>query len=171
MKHLEKAQDYFERHSVSEECHITSDGRVFHTLGHALSFAQENQLEDQEIESYKREDLYSVVYDDFDNYEIETEPIEQDLEDIHIESETAENQETTEAPAEEIVEEASQVSEEVSEEVVEKDEHEALNAMDVATAEYNDVKALVKHYGIKTEDQKAETLRAALQEFKSNLVK
>lgn len=54
MKHTDLAKDYFERHSISNECHITSDGRVFHALGHAISFAQEHDLQDQTIESYTR---------------------------------------------------------------------------------------------------------------------
>ena len=51
-KYIEKAQDYFKRHPFSTECHITSDGRVFHTLGSAQGFA--GTLDNQEIESYKR---------------------------------------------------------------------------------------------------------------------
>lgn len=57
MKHTDLAQDYFERHSRSNECHITSDGRVFHTHGYAISFAQENNLQDQKIESYTRDQV------------------------------------------------------------------------------------------------------------------
>jgi len=54
-KFKEAAQDYFERHTVSDECHITSDGRVFHTKGSAQGFA--GTLDDQEIESYNRKVL------------------------------------------------------------------------------------------------------------------
>jgi hypothetical protein len=50
----EKAVDYFDRHPSSNECHITSDGRVFHTIGSAQGFA--NGLKDNKIESYKRSD-------------------------------------------------------------------------------------------------------------------
>ncbi|MBT0550244.1 hypothetical protein [Riemerella anatipestifer] len=52
MKYKEQALDYFNRHPYSNECHITSDGRVFHTLGAAQSFA--GTLEDQVIESFSR---------------------------------------------------------------------------------------------------------------------
>jgi len=48
----ELAADYFARHT-SNECHITSDGRVFHTKGSADSFA--NGLKDNKVESYTRE--------------------------------------------------------------------------------------------------------------------
>lgn len=51
----EKAVDYFDRHPSSNECHITSDGRVFHTIGTAQGFA--NGLKNNKIESYKRGDL------------------------------------------------------------------------------------------------------------------
>ncbi len=51
-KYTENAQDYFDRHPQNDECHITSDGRVFHTMGTALGFA--GTLDDQTIESYKR---------------------------------------------------------------------------------------------------------------------
>lgn len=49
----EKAVDYFDRHPSSNECHITSDGRVFHTIGSAQGFSQ--GLTDNKIASFKRE--------------------------------------------------------------------------------------------------------------------
>ncbi len=49
----ELAADYFARHGSSNECHITSDGRVFHTKGAADSFA--NGLKDNKVESYTRD--------------------------------------------------------------------------------------------------------------------
>ena len=60
-KFIEKAQDYFERHPSSDECHVTSDGRVFHTLGSAQSMA--GTLDDQTIESYKRKVLEKELAD------------------------------------------------------------------------------------------------------------
>lgn len=51
-KYTENAKDYFDRHPQNDECHITSDGRVFHTLGAAQGFA--GTLDDQTIESFKR---------------------------------------------------------------------------------------------------------------------
>lgn len=47
----ELAADYFSRHQ-SDECHIASDGRVFHTLGSAQSFA--SGLKDNKVNSYIR---------------------------------------------------------------------------------------------------------------------
>lgn len=49
----EAAADYFARHESSNECHITSDGRVFHTKGAADSFA--NGLKDTTVESFTRD--------------------------------------------------------------------------------------------------------------------
>jgi len=49
----EIAADYFSRHLSSDECHITSDSRVFHTKGSADSFA--NGLKDNKVESFTRD--------------------------------------------------------------------------------------------------------------------
>lgn len=49
----ELAADYFARHESSNECHITSDGRVFHTKGSADSFA--NGLKDNTVASFTRD--------------------------------------------------------------------------------------------------------------------
>ena len=49
----ELAADYFSRHGSSNECHITSDGRVFHAKGAADSFA--NGLKDKTVESFTRD--------------------------------------------------------------------------------------------------------------------
>jgi hypothetical protein len=54
MSNKEKAADYFNRHDGTE-CHITSDGRVFHSKGTADSFAV--GLADQKVESFKKEDF------------------------------------------------------------------------------------------------------------------
>lgn len=58
-KYIEKAKDYFNRHPTSQECHITSDGRVFHTTGAAQGFA--GTLNDETIETYKRTILNKSV--------------------------------------------------------------------------------------------------------------
>ncbi|MDN3671505.1 hypothetical protein QWY99_22140 [Flavobacterium branchiarum] len=50
----EKAVDYFDRHPSSNECHITSDNRVFHTKGTADSHA--NGLKDNKVNSHYRSD-------------------------------------------------------------------------------------------------------------------
>lgn len=51
----EKAVDYFDRHSSSTECHITSDGRVFHTIGAAQGFA--SGLKDDTVDSFTRAEI------------------------------------------------------------------------------------------------------------------
>ena len=57
----EKAADYFSRYK-SDECHITSDERVFHTIGAAQSFA--SGLKDTKIASYTRAEFETVKSDD-----------------------------------------------------------------------------------------------------------
>ncbi|MNF51768.1 hypothetical protein D3C85_112960 [compost metagenome] len=52
----DKAADYFSRHQ-SDECHITSDNRVFHSKGTADGFA--NGLKDKAVVSYTREQFES----------------------------------------------------------------------------------------------------------------
>jgi len=51
----EKAQDYFDRFTNSAECHITSDGRIFHGRGQADSFA--SGLPDTEVKTFTRKDF------------------------------------------------------------------------------------------------------------------
>lgn len=58
----DKAADYFSRHQSSNECHITSDERVFHTLGSAQSFAA--GLKDTKVASYTRAEVEAPVVDD-----------------------------------------------------------------------------------------------------------
>lgn len=48
------AKDYFERHT-SDECFITSDGRVFHNSGAATGYA--SLLKDNEVEKFHRTDF------------------------------------------------------------------------------------------------------------------
>lgn len=69
----DKAVDYFDRHQSSNECHITSDGRVFHTLGSAQSFAA--GLKNNEVTSYKRAEFETVISEDSqdDNLEVDKE--------------------------------------------------------------------------------------------------
>lgn len=119
-KYKEKAQDYFDRHPSSVECHITSDGRVFHTLGSAQGFA--GTLDDQEIESYKR----SVLEKEATN----------DGFDADAEKQT---------------------------------KLEELATLELVKENYQEIKALVKYFDLKPADQKAETLIAALTEYKNSL--
>ncbi len=119
-KYTEKAQDYFERHLSNSECHITSDGRVFHTLGSAQGFA--GTLDDQTIESYKR----SV-----------------------LEKETS--NESFDADAEK------------------QAKLEELATLELVNENYQKIKALVKYFDLNPADQKAETLIAALTEYKNSL--
>ncbi len=66
-KHKELSVDYFERHQSSNECHITSDNRIFHTKGSAESFT--SLLDDKKVRSYTRES--KEVKNDAKNEEID----------------------------------------------------------------------------------------------------
>lgn len=183
MKHTDLAQDYFERHSVSNECHITSDGRVFHTGGHAISFAQEHDLQDQTIESYTRAQLevkseYATV-ENFDENElnfkatIDTSNLnvqldelgKNDVSDINvgdIQNDDVENQENNEPTKENDLSGFDSPAGQIALDVF-------LNQNEVEDMKYSDLKALVKHFNIETADQKADTLKTALTEYKNNL--
>lgn len=67
----EKAADYFARHKASNECHITSDGRVFHSIGTANGFA--NSLKDNKISSYTRTGIENPVVGDSENQSLDEE--------------------------------------------------------------------------------------------------
>ena len=54
-KKRELAVDYFQRHPLSQECHVTSDNRVFHTKGSADSFA--GSLKDNAVTPFKRTEV------------------------------------------------------------------------------------------------------------------
>jgi hypothetical protein len=51
------ALDYFTRYPESQECHITSDNRIFHQQSTADSFAL--SLKDNTVESFTREEVVS----------------------------------------------------------------------------------------------------------------
>ncbi len=125
-KNAEKAQDYFNRHDGSE-CHITSDGRVFHSKGTAESFAV--GLENQKIESFEKKDF-----------------------------------EKTEKPK---VIEKPKTEKQVFETLEMSDENIAqiLN-FGLVKENYINLKALVSHLKIETENQKADTLVKVLVAYK-----
>jgi hypothetical protein len=56
------AADYFERHKDSNECHITSDGRVFHQPGTAHGYA--SALKDNKVEKFTRDGKAEEKEDD-----------------------------------------------------------------------------------------------------------
>lgn len=161
MKYTELAQDYFERHSTSDECHISSDGRVFHTFGYATSYVQEHDLKSQEIESYKRSDVEEFTDNPFV---------------IEMRGKLSQKYEALfgKLPSEELDNEdlESLVSQEEARLIKEKDDAEILEKFkntDIENEDYNDLKAFAKHFKIETEDQKAATLKTALIDFKNTL--
>lgn len=140
-KFQEKAQDYFDRHPSSEECYITSDGRVFHNIGSAQSMA--GTLDDQKIESYKR----SVIEKD--------KALKKDLSESNLPDQLKNS-----------TEEIILMAEETRSEKIKE-----LEALELVKTNYNEMKSLAKFFGLNPDDQKAETLIAALEEFKTTLKK
>lgn len=129
-KNNDKAADYFKRHSTGTECHITSDGRVFHTKGSAESFAV--GLKDQTVESFKRD-----------------------------EAKTADKPKVADKPKTE-----KQVFETL--ELTDENISQILN-FGLVKENYINLKALVSHLKIETENQKADTLVKALADYKLKL--
>lgn len=192
MKHTELANDYFERHTLSKECHITSDGRVFHTIGHAMSFAQEHNLEPQTIESYIKNDDDELDFQErfapevtenvelSESAETDIEEIEEieEIEDSDLNSQESEDQQIDTNIASE-TEEYQKTTEETSsdeklDKVFETPAGEIalevfLKNSDVDVLKYDDLKKLAKHFNLQTVDQKADTLKTALTEFKNSL--
>ena len=66
----ELAADYFSRHLSSKECHITSDGRVFHSKGTAEGFA--NSLKDNKVLSYNRSEFEGSKKEDVTDTDAES---------------------------------------------------------------------------------------------------
>lgn len=169
MKYTDKAVDYFERHSTSNECHITSDGRVFHAIGNAISFANEHNLQDQTIESYTREQVEQIDTTDVENTMdnlgkvLETNYSDENQE-VDLENKDVSDINVGDIEKNEILEQ-----EDIEENQVADSKIEELKNFDIATGDYQDVKAFIKHFEIETADQKAETLKTALTEFKNTL--
>lgn len=218
-KYTEKAQDYFKRHPSSNECHITSDGRVFHTLGSAQGFA--GTLEDQTIESYKKSVLEKEAKQSEGNAVNEDSDLRKkitfDQALIHMNSGglvklpewegfwfknikqdqilvfTKEGQ-ILDNPDESFKKRDDwQLVDEIPEEQMivlnnyfENTDETGINpstdknseketklgelaSLELVSSNYQEIKALVKYFDLKPVDQKAETLIAALTEFKNNL--
>lgn len=55
MDSKKQALDYFDRHPNSIECHVSADGRVFHTLPAAQGYA--SGLRNTAVASFKRAEL------------------------------------------------------------------------------------------------------------------
>lgn len=132
----EKAVDYFDRHPSSNECHITSDGRVFHTIGSAQGFAQ--ALPDNKVESFTRETPQAESKDVVDATE-----------------ETG-TDEGTEGGTEEGTEEGTEGEEQML------DLDAKLLAFDTETATYPEIVVFVKELKLASDSNKKEDLAAAI---------
>ncbi len=142
MQHKNKALDYFKRHPYSKECHITSDGRVFHSIGTAQGFA--GTLKNRKIESYQVDTLLKEV-----EKEKEIQDATGKVEDV---------------VTKEDVKEIEKATNEV------EDAKKSLINTNVEDIEYNEMKGLVKLFNLESENQKKETLVKVLSEFKNTLI-
>ena len=154
----DKAADYFARHKESNECHITSDGRVFHSIGSASGFA--NTLKDNKVISYTRESFESKVPTDGADVDSQDDGSQDDgTQDQSSEDEGSDDEGSSDEGSED---EGSE------DEGSEKNEAlEALKNFDATVAGYPEIKALVKALGLDTENQKEATLVAALEAHKT----
>lgn len=145
-KFKEKALDYFKRHPHSEECHISSDGRVFHKPGDAQSFA--GTLKNSKIESYQRDVVLAEIQADTED-------------DINLD-----NEETTKIEGKTTVDDKTSAKTAVD--GIEKSK-DFLMSNDVADMGYNTMQTFVKVLDLEVENQKKETLIVALEAFKKTL--
>ena len=149
----EKAVDYFDRHPSSNECHITSDERVFHSAGTAQGFAE--SLKDNKVTSYKRADFEAVNISVVDAEELTGFEDEDEDEDLFLG-----DIDTSDAPVIEVPN--------IETPVVDLN-IEALKAFDSETASYEEGKALVKALALETPSNTKVDIFAALEVAKTNL--
>ncbi|GIZ10282.1 hypothetical protein [Flavobacterium sp. UMI-01] len=155
MSNKDKAADYFARHKESQECHITSDGRVFHSIGTAKGFA--NTLKDDTVKSYTRAEVAQPTKIVVQNTESEDEGLgNKGSEDKGSEDKGSEDNGSEDKGSED---EGSEDEEKVQ-------ALDALKNFDASVAQYSEIKALVKALGLDTENQKQDTLIAALEAYK-----
>jgi len=160
----EKAQDYFDRFTTSDECHITSDARVFHTRGTADSFA--SGLPDTEVKTFTRKDF-------------EAEQIEVDAEVVTLNapaSTEATDAASTEAPATDTASTEAPATDTANTEAPATEPltgDAKLLAFDTNVASYPELKAMALEFGITTASLKAVDLIpaivAAQETLKSNV--
>ena len=140
----ELAADYFARHESSNECHITSDGRVFHTKGSADSFA--NGLKDNTVASFTRDGKK-------EEEEVPTDEVPQD-----------------EAPQDEAPQDEAPQDDSSKDEAAQDEDKiaviEALKTFDAETATYAEIKELAKAFSLESVSQKKEDLLAAIEAYK-----
>lgn len=159
----EKAVDYFDRHPSSNECHITSDERVFHSAGTAQGFAE--SLKDNKVTSYKRADFEAVNVSVVDAEELTGFEDEDEDEDLFLG-----DIDTSDAPVIEVPKIEVPNIEVPKIEVLAVDTNiEALKAFDSETASYEEGKALVKALSIETPSNTKVDIFAALELAKTNL--
>ncbi|MGZ9736796.1 hypothetical protein [Flavobacterium sp. GNP002] len=174
----DKAADYFSRHQ-NDECHITSDGRVFHTIGSAQSFAA--GLKDAKIDSFKRTDVEKETSEDSQNQDKESRfksrvdrlialGFERNV-DVFAQAEKGASIDATavyEITDEEFETGLNPLIVNVAGET-KTIALELLKAFDPATATYEDAKVLVNSLALETQSKKKEDLFAAIEAFKKTI--
>ncbi len=165
----EKAVDYFDRHPSSNECHITSDERVFHSAGTAQGFAE--SLKDNKITSYKRED-FAVNISVVDAEKVTGFENEEEDENLFLENIDPSDAPVIEVPKIEVPKiEVPNIENPVIDTLTVDPNIEALKAFDAETASYEEGKALVKALAIETSSNTKVDIFAALEVAKTNLQK
>jgi flagellar hook-length control protein FliK len=133
----EKAADYFSRHLSSNECHITSDGRVFHTKGTADGFA--NGLKDNTVASYTRAEVEAI--------KVKSPKVE--------------------APKTKVLKVETPADQTQKDDAPKVFTLEDLQAFDAETATYEEAKVLVKGLAIETPSQSKTDLFTAIEAQKA----
>ena len=152
----EKAVDYFDRHPSSNECHITSDGRVFHTIGSAQGFAQ--ALPDNKVESFTRETPQVEAIDVVDPTE---ETGTEEGTDKGTDKGTEEGtEEGLDVGTDEGTDQGTDEGTEGEKQILDLDA--ALLAFDTATATYPEIVVFVKELKLASDSNKKEALVAAI---------
>ncbi|MDA6072083.1 hypothetical protein NJT12_20870 [Flavobacterium sp. AC] len=154
----EKAVDYFDRHPSSNECHITSDERVFHTKGTADGHA--NVLKDTKVNSHYRSD-YELM-----NIKTVDPVLENGLEVPKSETSDSSKDETPTDPKTESLDSKKDETPAADKVFTNED----LKTFDFESG-YEVIKAIVKALGIESPSQSKKDLLEAIAKAKDNLEK
>jgi hypothetical protein len=160
----ELAADYFSRHLSSNECHITSDGRVFHSKGTADGFA--NGLKDNAVASYTRAQIEAPAVDELEDEENLTFNVP--IKKIEPAKDDAPKDEALkgDAPKDDAPKDDALKGDIPKDETPKVYTLEDLKGFDTATAEYEDIKALAKGLNLESASNSKKDLIAAIENQK-----
>ena len=168
----DKAADYFARHQTpSDECHITTDSRVFHTLGSAQGYASE--LKDNKVTSYTRAEFETTVVDDLEDKEEKGLTFNVDIKKgeapkVEVPKVDAPKVEApkVDTPKAEAPKVDTPKAETPKAETPKVYTLEDLKAFNPETAEYPEIKALVLGFNLDSASNKKVDLLAAIEAYK-----